>query len=117
MILSFISIPCDGPAPDLLQSHSCHHGYLPELPVTPISECSPPRRHGRLDTDGTPKHGILLFYQDTVNKPLVDYWEINRVYYRLLTVILDRHYWSANLRAGSPAVIGPNKISSIVIGQ
>ena len=23
-------------------------------------------RHGRLDTDGTPKHGILLFYQDTV---------------------------------------------------
>ena len=74
-------------------------------------------RHGRLDTDGAPKHGILLFYQDTVNKPLVDYWEINRVYYRLLTVILDRHYWSANLRAGSPAVIGPNKISSIVIGQ
>ena len=59
-------------------------------------------RHGRLDTNGAPKHGILLFYQDTVNKPLVDYWEINRVYYRLLTVILDRHYWSANLRAGSP---------------
>ena len=48
-------------------------------------------RHGRLDTDATPKHGILLFTQDTVNKPLVDYWGKNRVYYHLLTGILDRH--------------------------
>ena len=45
---------------------------------------------GRLDTDGTSKHGSLLFHQDTVNKPSVDYSEINRVYYHLLTIISDR---------------------------
>ena len=55
-------------------------------------------RHGRLETDGTPKHGILLFHQDTVNKPLIDYWEINRVYYRLLTDKLDRHWSEQNVK-------------------
>ena len=55
-------------------------------------------RHGRLETDGTPKHGILLFYQNTGNKSLVDYWGENRVYYHLLTGILDRHWSEQNVK-------------------
>ena len=77
-------------------------------------------------TDDTPKHGILLFYQDTVNKSLVDYWGENRdicdtsqvlfiiyellptyicsslylfsVSYHLLTGILDRHWSEQNVK-------------------